>query len=112
MHLLSSPDFSKLTELAREVGGEAWPILVESAARTGALYSVLIPVFFTLALVLIVTGCVGGYLDEVKASHDAPWWPAPLVVAVPMLIFSFAELTSRWLYMTYPEGAALLYVLP
>ena len=112
MAFLSSPDFGELTELAREVGGEAWPILVEAAMRVGHMRLMWVVFLWSLAAIAGASAVVAAILYVRKIVRASEAWAVPLVLFVVFLFIGLGILSDGWLYITYPEGAALLYVLP
>ena len=96
-------ELDKLLELAQQVGGDAWPLLVQATHVEGM-------VGFVVGCVLVTAAGICGALTAWQLiNDDDPWAAIPTVVLV---VVGSIAIGFNILPAFYPEAAAVQRLLP
>lgn len=97
----------RLIDLAREVGGEAFPMLVY---RIWVKAVIGICIFYGLTLIsgIFSAVCFGGY---VKYKETEPWLPMGFISMGASLLFAFIATLGFLPVVLAPEGEALIMIM-
>ena len=96
---MMTPELDKLIDLAKQVGSDAWPILVQSEVVHGHVGMAMSVSLGLLALVALVVAWI-------KWDDDA-LVIAALVVGAFLFMCSFGVFWDYYPNMVFPEGEAL-----